>query len=87
MIKIVEVTSPGCAHCAAAKKILEGEIRPQFPGVAIEYIDVLTPEGQKMVAEYGIMSSPGVIVNGELLSMGGLDKNKLIEKINILRTK
>ena len=43
MIKIVEVTSPGCVHCAAAKKILEGEIRPAFPNVAIEYIDVLSP--------------------------------------------
>jgi glutaredoxin len=85
MIKIVEVTSPGCSHCAAAKKILEGEIRPQFPDVDIQYIDVLTPEGQKLVGEYGIMSSPGVIVNGELFAVGGLDKNKLIAKIKALK--
>ena len=85
MIKIVEVTSPGCSHCAAAKKILEGEIRPQFPDVDIQYIDVLTPEGQKIVGDYGIMSSPGVIVNGELFAVGGLDKNKLIAKIKALK--
>ncbi|MEK7649465.1 MAG: thioredoxin family protein [Patescibacteria group bacterium] len=85
MIKIVEVTSPGCSHCAAAKKILEGEIRPQFPDVDIQYIDVLTPEGQKMVGDYGIMSSPGIILNGELFAVGGLDKNKLIAKLKELK--
>jgi glutaredoxin len=85
MIKIVEITSPGCSHCAAAKKILEGDIRTQFPDVDIQYIDVLTPEGQKLVGEFGIMSSPGVLVNGELFAVGGLDKNKLIAKIKELK--
>ena len=83
-IKIQEVTSPGCSHCAAAKKILEGEIKPQFPDVEIEYIDMMTEQGQKMIQDYGIMSSPGIIINGELFSVGGLDKDKLIEKIKSL---
>lgn len=83
-VKIQEVTSPGCSHCAAAKKILEGEIKPRFPEVEIEYIDMTTEQGQKMIQGYGIMSSPGIIVNSELFSVGGLDKNKLIEKIKSL---
>ena len=37
-----------------------------------------------MVQDFGIMSSPGVIVNGELFSIGGLDKDKLVEKIKSL---
>lgn len=85
MIKIQEVTTPGCSHCAEAKKILEGEIKPEFPDVEIEYIDMLTEQGQKMVQDYGIMSSPGIIVNEELFSVGGLDKDKLIEKIKSLQ--
>lgn len=84
MIKIQELSTPGCSHCASAKKILEEEIKPQFPQVNIEYVDMLTEEGQKMVAEYGIMTSPGIIVNGEFFSMGGLDKTKLISKIKEL---
>ncbi|MDP3725588.1 MAG: thioredoxin family protein [bacterium] len=83
-IKIQEVTSPGCSHCAAAKKILEEEIKPQFPDVEVEYVDMTTERGQKMIQDYGIMSSPGIIVNGELFSVGGLDKNKLVEKIKSL---
>ena len=85
MIKIQEVTTPGCSHCAEAKKILKEEIKPAFPDVEIEYIDMLTEQGQKMVQDYGIMSSPGIIVNGELFPAGGLDKDKLIEKIKSLK--
>ena len=83
-ITIQEITSPGCSHCATTKEVLENEIKPQFPNVEIEYIDMMTEQGQKMVQDYGIMSSPGVIVNGELFSVGGIDKNKLIEKIKSL---
>jgi len=83
-IKIQELSTPGCSHCATAKKILEEEIKPQYPEVEIEYVDMLTEEGMKMVQQYGIMVSPGIVVNGELFSVGSLDKGKLIEKIKSL---
>ena len=83
-IKIQEVTSDGCSKCAKTKEILENEIKPNFPDVEFEYIEMMSEQGQKMVQEYGIMSSPGVIVNGELFSIGVLDKDKLVEKIKSL---
>ena len=84
MIKIHELSVSGCNHCASVKKILEEEIKPRFSEVEVEYIDILLEQGQKMVQKYWIMSSPAIIINGELFSMGGLDKNKLIEKIKSL---
>lgn len=84
MIKIQEVSTIGCAHCAEAKKILGEEIKSQFSNVEIEFIDMMSEQGQKMVQDYGIMASPGIIVNGELFSVGGLDKKKLVEKIKSL---
>ena len=83
-IKIQEVSTPGCSNCVAAKELLEKEIKPNYPDIEIEYIDMMTDQGQKMIQEYGIMSSPGIIINGELFSVGGLNKNKLIEKIKQL---
>lgn len=85
MIKIQEVSAPGCSHCEEARKILKQEIKTQFPDVEIEFIDMLTEKGQEMVQKYGIMASPGIIVNGELFSVGSLDKNRLIEKIKSLQ--
>lgn len=83
-IKIQELSTKGCSHCQEARKILEQEIKAQYPNVEMEFIDMMTEQGQKMVQQYGIMSSPGIIVNGELFSMGGLDKEKLIKKIKEL---
>lgn len=83
-ITIQEVSAPGCVHCREAREVLEKEIKTQFPGVDMEFIDVLSEAGQKMVQQYGIMTSPGIIVNGELFSVGSLNKNKLIEKIKSL---
>ena len=83
-IKIQEVSSVGCSSCVAAKKILDEDIKSQFPHVEIEYIDMLSDEGQKMVRDHGIMASPGIIVNGELFSSGALDKKRLVKKIQSL---
>ena len=85
MIKIQEVSTEGCSSCAAAKKILEEEIKPQSPEIEVENIDLLSERGQKMVSKYGIMSSPGIIINDELFSIGGLDKDKLVKKIKELQ--
>lgn len=83
-ITIQEVSIHGCSSCATAKEILENDIKPAFANVKIEYIDMLSEEGQTMVQKHSIMSSPGVIVNNELFSVGGLDKDKLIKKIKSL---
>ena len=82
-IKIQELSTSGCSNCAMAKQILK-EIKLNFPEVQIEHIDMLSEKGQKLLQKYGIMASPGIIVNDELFSVGGLDKNKLIEKIKSL---
>lgn len=81
MIKIQEVSAPGCSHCEETRRLLQQEIKKRFTNVEIEFIDMMSEKGQKKVQEYGIMASPGIILNGELFSVGGLDKNKLIEKI------
>jgi len=76
-IKIQEVSAPGCAHCAKAKEVLEGEIKSQFPNVEFEYIEMMSEEGQKMVQEYAIMSSPGCL---ELSNSKLLIKNRSFER-------
>ena len=69
--KIQFLTMPDCHSCKAVKKTLE-EILPDFSNIKMEEIDMLTPKGQELVQKYGIMSSPGVIINEELFSTGGV---------------
>lgn len=83
MINIQFVTVPGCHECAKAKEVLE-ELRPEFPQMHIEEVSAVTQEGMELVQKYGIMASPGIVINGELFSTGGVDKNKLVETLKAL---
>ncbi|GMR18972.1 MAG: MJ0307 family thioredoxin [Patescibacteria group bacterium] len=80
MTKVQFLTMVGCHNCEEAKKILE-EILPDFPDVKVEEIDMTTPEGQELVQKYGIMASPGIVINGDLFSTGGVDKQKLVDRL------
>ena len=84
MNKIQFLTMPDCHNCAAAKRIFS-DIMPDFPNVEVKEIDIAKPEGQKLVQKYGIMSSPGIVINGELFSTGGVNKEKLIAKLKSLK--
>lgn len=80
MIKLQFLTMSDCHSCEQAKKIIT-EIQPDFPDLEIEEIDIISEEGRELVQKYGIMSSPGIIIDGELFSTGGLNKEKLIKKL------
>lgn len=79
-MKLQFLTIEGCLYCSQAKKILE-EIKPNFPDLEVEEIDIVSPKGQKIVREYGITTSPGIIIDGKLFSTGSLNKEKLIKKL------
>lgn len=83
-MKLQFLTTPGCHSCAEVKKIID-EIKPNFPELEVEEIDMTTPQAQEMVQKYGIMASPGIIIEGELFSTGGVNREKLIEKLKSLK--
>ena len=84
MIHIQLITTPGCTHCHEVKKIFE-EVKGQFPDMQVEEIDATTPHGMELVSQYGIFSSPGVVINGDLFAMGGLKKDAFIKKLESLK--
>lgn len=83
MINILFVTVSGCHECAKAKELFE-ELKPKYPQMQIEEINATTPQGIELVQKYGIFSSPGIIINGELFSMGALNKDKFVQKLEEL---
>jgi len=78
-INFTIVTREGCIHCAQTKELLK-KIGPEYPELEIKEVDMTTPEGQELIGKYGIMSSPGIIINGELFAMGGTTEKELREK-------
>jgi len=84
MINIQFITVAGCYHCAKAKEIF-AELQPQYPEMKIEEIDATTEKGMELVLRYGIFQSPGIAINGELFSTGGLHKEKFVAKLEELK--
>ena len=82
-ILIQFVTSPGCVHCASARKVFD-ELKPKYPQMQIKEIDVTTPEGMELVTKFSIFSSPGIIINNELFATGGLNKDAFVKKLDSL---
>lgn len=74
------LASPGCVHCKEFEEFWHS-IEKDWPNVAFRHVDVTTPEGQEMAGKFMIFASPGIILNGELFSTGGFDKEQFIAKI------
>lgn len=77
------VTSPGCQHCEQARKIFN-ELKPQYKELEVEEIDITTSKGMDLAMKHSIFASPGIIVNGEPFSTGGLNKEKFVAKLKSL---
>jgi len=72
---------PGdCAHCTVLGPVLE-KLQKEYPGLEVEYIDMATEAGQKLVQKYSILASPGIIIDGELFASGGATEAQLRKKI------
>lgn len=82
-IALVELSAPGCVHCHAFRAFWE-PVAKDWPNVKFEDVDVTTARGQELAGKHMIFASPGIILNGELFSTGGVDKDKFLAKIKEL---
>ena len=84
-INLQLLTSPGCHNCETFKSFWE-TIKQDWPNVTFNEVSITTPEGQEMVQKHMIMSSPGLLLNGELFSTGGVNQGEFVEKLKELST-
>lgn len=82
-ILLEEVTSPGCHNCAEFKSFWES-IKSDWPQVTYKEVSITTKEGQELIQKHQIFASPGIIVNGELFSTGGVKKDDFLKKLSEL---
>ena len=60
-------SSAGCQDCDAVKKLLDNIIS-QYTGIDLEIVDI--GEDSDRAEEYGIISVPSIVINGELKYAG-----------------
>ena len=74
-MKQIKVLGPGCKNCETTANLLK--IAADQAGVEIELIKV-TDVAEIM--RYGVMSTPGVVVDGKVVHAGGLPGPDLIRQ-------
>ena len=77
------LSAPGCQICKVFEDFWHS-IEKDWPNVNFRKVEVITEEGQAMAQKHMILASPGIILNGELFSVGGFDQEKFIQKLKEL---
>jgi small redox-active disulfide protein 2 len=66
-MKNIKVLGSGCANCKTTMKLIEEAAKEKGVEIQLEKVE----EMQDIVA-YGIMSTPGVVVDGKVVHAGGV---------------
>ena len=70
----IKVLGTGCANCKTTFKLIEDMAKEK--GVAVELEKV---EDLPSIMGYGVMSPPGVVVDGKVVHAGGIPSKASIE--------
>ncbi len=73
-MKTIKVLGTGCANCRNTAKLIEEVAAAQGVAVLIEKVEDLPS-----IAKYGVMSTPGVVVDGKVVHAGGVPDRKKVE--------
>ena len=66
-MKNIKVLGTGCASCKATLKLIEDVAKAEGVEVQLEKVEDLAA-----IVGYGVLSTPGVVVDGKVVHSGGL---------------
>jgi small redox-active disulfide protein 2 len=73
-MKKIKVLGTGCANCKTTLKLIEEVAAAKGIAVQLEKVEDL-----KDIMSYGVMSTPGVVVDGKVVHAGGIPSREKIE--------
>ena len=73
-MKNVKVLGTGCANCKATVKLIEEAARARGVAVNLEKVENIAD-----IMAYGVMSTPGVVIDGKVVHAGGVPNKSAVE--------
>jgi len=73
-MKNIKVLGTGCANCKVTLKLIEEAARARGVDIELEKVEDI---GQIM--SFGVMSTPGVVVNDKVVHAGGVPSRDQVE--------
>jgi len=72
-MKNIKVLGTGCAKCKSTQQLIEDVAREHGVAITVEKV-----EDMKAIIGYGVMSTPGVVVDGKVVHSGGVPTREKI---------
>jgi small redox-active disulfide protein 2 len=73
-MKDIKVLGTGCANCRSTVKLIEEVAAARGEQIALEKVEDI----QKIMT-YGVMSTPGVVIDGTVVHAGGVPARNKVE--------
>lgn len=73
-MKDIKVLGSGCANCKTTLKLIEDVAQARGVDVKLEKV-----EDMAAILGYGVMSTPGVVIDGKVVHAGGIPDRKKVE--------
>jgi small redox-active disulfide protein 2 len=73
-MKSIKVLGTGCANCKATLKLIDDIAKAKGVAVQLEKIENIAD-----IMAHGVMSTPGVIIDGKVVHAGGVPDRKKVE--------
>ncbi|WPC66426.1 thioredoxin family protein [Rhodoferax ferrireducens] len=70
----IKVLGTGCANCKATIALIDQIAQAKSVAVKLEKVEEL-----RDIMAYGVMSTPGVVINGKVVHAGGIPSRDKIE--------
>ncbi len=66
-MKNIKVLGTGCANCKTTMKLIEDAAKEKGVEIGLEKVEDI-----QAIMGYGVMSTPGVVVDGKVVHAGGV---------------
>lgn len=73
-MKNIKILGTGCANCQNTLKLVEDVARAKGAAIQLEKVEDL-----QQILGYGVMSTPGVIIDGKIVHSGGVPARSKVE--------
>jgi len=73
-MKHIKVLGTGCANCKATLKLIEDMARAKGVAVQLEKVENIAD-----IMAHGVMSTPGVVIDGKVVHAGGVPDHKKVD--------
>jgi small redox-active disulfide protein 2 len=71
----IKVLGTGCANCKNSIALIDQVAKAKGVAVTLEKVEDL-----RAIMGYGVMSTPGVVINGKVVHAGGVPSREKIEQ-------